>query len=183
LPLERELNAGDHQHSEKMIQLLTNAQQPLRRYIRTLVPHRADAEDVVQQTNLLLWQHIEKYQRNTDFTAWACKIAYYQVLTLRKQIARHRLRFSDALVEQLATNLAKNIAWSEADVEAFESCMAKLGPQDRELIQLRYEPDATVTSVAKQVGRSTKAVYNAMGRIRTWLLDCIQRSLSERSRS
>lgn len=166
-----------------MVQLLTNAQQPLKRYIRTLVPHRPDAEDVLQQVNLLLWQRIDEYQPDTNFAAWACRTAYYQVLTLRKQKARSRLRFSDTLVEQLATNVSANCDWSNADVDAFESCMAKLSTRDRELIQLRYEPDATVESVAQHVGRSTKAVYNAMSRIRTWLLVCIQRSLSERRKS
>jgi RNA polymerase sigma-70 factor, ECF subfamily len=177
------LDAENRQHSEKMVQLLTYAQQPLKRYIRTLVPHRTDAEDVLQQVNLLLWQRIEEYQPDTNFTAWACKIAYYQVLTLRKQKARSRLRFSDALVEQLATNVTADCGWISDDVEAFELCMAKLSAQDRELIQLRYEPDATIESVARHVGRSAKAVYNAMSRIRTWLLECIQRSLSERRRS
>jgi RNA polymerase sigma-70 factor, ECF subfamily len=177
------LDAETRQHSEKMVQLLTNAQQPLKRYIRTLVPHRADAEDVLQQVNLLLWQRIDEYQPDTNFTAWACKTAYYQVLTLRKQKARSRLRLSDTLVEQLATNVTTDCGWINADVDAFELCMAKLSVQDRELIQLRYEPDASVESVAQHVGRSTKAVYNAMSRIRIWLLECIQRSLSERRRS
>lgn len=177
------MDTEDRQHTEQRIQLLTNAQQPLKRYIRILVLHRADADDVLQQVNLLLWQRFEEYQPNTDFTAWACRIAYYQVLTLRKQKARSRLRFGDALVEQLASNVTTDCGWISADVEAFELCMAKLSTQDRELIQLRYEPDATVEIVAQRVGRSTKAVYNAMSRIRTWLLECIHRSLSERRRS
>ena len=156
---------------------------PLKRYIRTLTPHRADAEDVLQQVNLLLWQQIEKFEPGTDFTAWACRIAYYQVLTLRKRNARNRLRFSDALVEQLAANIAPDCGWGNSDAEAFDQCMAKLNTQDRELIQLRYEPDATVDSVAQHVGRSTKAVYNAVSRIRRWLIDCIRRSLSEGRKS
>ena len=173
-----------NRHSfDQSVQLLTNVQQPLRRYIRTLVPHRADAEDVLQEANLLIWRQIESYRQDTDFAAWACKIAYYQVLTLRKQKARSRLQFSDALVEQLAVNVVKNPGWNGTDVETFELCIEKLALQDQELIRLRYEPGATVDSVARQVGRSTKAVYNAMSRICTWLLECIQRSRSERSKS
>jgi len=173
----------DRQKFEQSVQLLTNAQQSLRRYIRTLVPHRADAEDVLQEANLLIWRQMETYQPDTNFTAWACKIAYYQVLTLRKRKARNRLRFSDTLVEQLAANIDANPGWTETDAEAFTLCIQKLSTQDQELLRLRYEPGVTVNDVARQVGRSAKAVYNAVGRIRTWLLECIQRSRSERSRS
>jgi hypothetical protein len=57
--------------------------------------------------------------------------------------------------------------------------MAKLSQQDRDLMDLRYEPEATVEGIARQVGRSTKAIYAALGRIRAWLLDCIQHTVSE----
>lgn len=165
---------------EQMVQLLTNAQLPLRRYIRTLVFDRADAEDVLQEANLLAWRRIKEYQHNTNFTAWVCKIAYFQVLTLRKQNARNRLRFSDQLVEQLAASVSADSGWGKSDAEAFELCMAKLRSQDRELVQLRYEPNATIESVALHVGRSIKAVYNAMSRIRTRLLECIQQNRVDR---
>ena len=135
---------------------------------------------MLQETNLFIWRHPEEYRAGTNFAAWACKIAYYQVLTFRKRQARNRLRFSDVLVEQLASNAAGDSLSVSDNVEAFESCVAKLNVQDRELLDLRYEPGATVESVARQVGRSDKAVYNALTRIRTWLLECMQRFVSER---
>ena len=47
---------------------------------------------------------------------------------------------------------------------------------------MRYEPGATVEVIARQIGRSTKAVYNALGRIRTWLLECVERAAAEARR-
>ena len=104
-------------------------------------------------------------------------------MTYRKRHARSRLYFSDALVEQLAASPVEASARGSEDVEVFEGCVAKLSEQDRLLMDLRYEPGATVQSVAEKVGRSTKAVYHALGRIRTWLLQCMQRKLSERRRT
>ncbi len=176
------MNEAASERNDQIVQLLTNVQQQLTRYVRTLVPNRADAEEVLQETNLFVWRHADEYELGTNFPAWACKIAHYQVLTYRKRQARSRLRFSDALVEQLAESVAQNPGGQPDDVEAFESCVAKLPEQDRVLIGLRYEPGATVRSVAQKVGRSTKAVYHALGRIRTWLLECMDRDLSERRR-
>jgi RNA polymerase sigma-70 factor (ECF subfamily) len=172
----------DRQRDDNIVKLLTGVQQQLTRYVRALVPNRADCEEVLQETNLFVWRHCEEYEQGTNFAAWACKIAYYQVLSHRKRQARSRLCFSDALIEQLAATADCNAAQRGDEAEAFESCVAKLSEQDRKLIDLRYEPGATVQSVARQVGRSTKAVYNALGRIRGWLLDCVQRSVAQRRR-
>jgi RNA polymerase sigma-70 factor, ECF subfamily len=170
------------ERSDQIVQLLTNVQQQLVRYVRTLVPNRADADEVLQETNLFIWRHADEFESGTNFPAWASKIAYYQVLTYRKRQMRSRLHFSDTLVEQLASSAARNLGDESDGAEAFELCMAKLSEQDRELMTLRYEPGATVDEVARRVGRSTKAVYNALGRIRTWLLECIERTASERRR-
>jgi len=175
------VNEAERQRTDQIVQLLTDAQQHLTRYVRVLVPHRADSEEILQETNLHVWRHADEFELGTNFTAWACKVAYYQVLTFRKRQARGRLRFSDALVEQLASNAAQSSV-PDGAAEDLGSCIAKLNPRDRELIGLRYEPDATVAGVARQVGRSTKAVYNALTRIRTWLLECLQRAAAERRR-
>ncbi len=182
IPREHTLDGGQTHRDEGIVELLTGAQQRLTRYVRTLVPNRADAEEVLQETNLFVWRNADQYELGTNFTAWVCRVAYYQVLSHRKRQARCRLRFSDALIEQLAPSAAKNAAERNDEVEAFEKCVSKLSERDRALIDLRYEPGATVRSVAERVGRSTKAVYNALARIRSWLLECMQQALSERRR-
>lgn len=176
------MNGADTHRDDKIVELLTGAQQQLSRYVRTLVPNRSDAEEVLQETNLFIWRNADQFELGTNFMAWVCRIAHYQVLTHRKRQSRSRLHFSDALVEQLAPRASENAAEQNDEVEAFESCVAKLSEQDQALIDLRYEPGATVQSVADEVGRSTQAVYYALGRIRAWLLGCIQRTLSERRR-
>jgi RNA polymerase sigma-70 factor (ECF subfamily) len=176
------MNEASRQSTDQIVQLLTNVQQQLTRYVRTLVPNRADAEEVLQETNLFVWRHADEFELGTNFAAWACRIAYYQVLTFRKRQSRSRLYFSDALVEQLSDGAVQDIARGSSDAEALDLCMAKLSQEDRELMELRYEPGATVEGIARQVGRSAKAVYNALGRIRTWLLECIERTVSESGR-
>jgi RNA polymerase sigma-70 factor, ECF subfamily len=176
------MNEASRQSTDQIVQLLTNVQQQLTRYVRTLVPNRSDAEEVLQETNLFVWRHADEFELGTNFAAWTCKIAYYQVLTFRKRQSRSRLFFSDALVEQLASGGAESLARGNNESEALDLCMGKLSAEDRELLELRYEPGATVEGIARQVGRSTKAVYNALGRIRTWLLECVERSASEARR-
>jgi RNA polymerase sigma-70 factor, ECF subfamily len=169
-----------HQGSDQIVKLLTAAQQQLTRYVRTLVPNRADADEVLQEANLHIWRHADEFELGTNFAAWACRIAYFQVLTFRKRQSRNRLQFCDALVEQLARGAEASLTQqADSDAEALDHCMAKLSRPDRQLMEMRYEPEATIERIAQQVGRSRKAVYAALGRIRTWLLECMRQTVAE----
>ena len=50
---------------DRIVELLTGVQQQLTRYVRTLVPNRSDAEEVLQETNLFIWRHSEQYELGT----------------------------------------------------------------------------------------------------------------------
>ena len=71
-------------------------------------------------------------------------------------------------------------------IEAFETrrhalalCLQKLGPEQRELIARRYEPEASVKALAEAAGTTPKAVSDKLRRIRRALLDCIEQTLKE----
>ena len=74
-----------NEHVERFVQLLSKCERRLNDYVLSLVPNWADAEEVLQETKLRLWQQYHEYDPTKDFGAWACTIAYYQVLTMRKR--------------------------------------------------------------------------------------------------
>ena len=167
----------DEKQTEAFVQLIAQFQRRLCVYIRTLIPQRQDADEVLQEVNLHLWRNAHEYQPGTDFGAWAYKIAYYSALTHRKKLARQKLRFSDALIEQLADGAAAVAVQTDRRQEALENCLKKLPEGDREIVRARYEDNATAQAVADRIGRSLKAVYHALGRIQANLLNCVQRTL------
>jgi RNA polymerase sigma-70 factor (ECF subfamily) len=63
--------------------------------------------------------------------------------------------------------------------QALDDCIGKLRDPDQELIRLRYSAGATTRTVAEQLGRSVDAVYKALNRIETALIDCTQRALRQ----
>ncbi len=172
----------DQEQAELISQLMAGHQQRLSGYIRTLVPQRADAEDVLQEVNLFIWRQGEEFQPGTNFAAWAYQIARNHVLSHRKRVSRSRLRFSDAVVEQLAAEVTADADFAAPRLQALERCLQKLADNDQALVRLRYEPEATTQSVAKRSGRSIRGVYRSLNRIRTALLQCIQRTLAREAR-
>src|SRR6266853_4841392 len=71
-------------------------------YILTLLPNRADADDVLQEASLVMWDKFDDGQPPDDFVAWGCRIAYFKVLDFYKKSQRSRVRFSQAMLERIA---------------------------------------------------------------------------------
>lgn len=157
---------------------LTSLQRPLYLYIFSLVPLPSDADDLVQETNRVIWEKIGEYRPGTSFAAWAYKIAFFEVLTYRKRKRRESLRFSDELVEDLAGEVEQVLADSTPRRQALQECLQRMSEGNRQIVARRYLDGADVRSVAAAVGRSEKAVYHALARIRSWLLECVRKRLA-----
>jgi RNA polymerase sigma-70 factor (ECF subfamily) len=163
---------------EKFATLLATCQRQVFLYVMGLVHHAADAEEVLQETNLVLWRKFHEYQPATEFGRWACSVAYYEVLKLREKKMRHQQLFSNEFVESLAAAGPPSADALQSRREALQGCLAKLNQEDRQLILSRYQPAANTRSVAKSLGRSAQGTRRALHRIRTALLACIERTLS-----
>jgi RNA polymerase sigma-70 factor (ECF subfamily) len=149
-------------------------------YILTLLPNRADADDVFQEASLVLWDKFDADHPPNDFLAWGCRIAYFKVLDFCKKRQRSRVVFSQAMLERLAETAVEHAAALQLEErrEALTGCIAKLRPPDRELLARRFAEGATIHSVAAAVGRSVDAVYKALARIRQALFECVTRTLA-----
>ena len=85
---------GRH-NSESFLVLVTGAQRALHAFILKLVPSLADADNILQETNLVLWSKQGEFRLGTDFLAWAFRIARYQVMAYRKRQSLDRLVFGE----------------------------------------------------------------------------------------
>lgn len=173
---------GEPAASEKVetfVRLLGQNQRRLFLYVLSLVPNWNDAEEIIQETNLVLWREFERFQPGTNFTAWACRVAFHQVLAWRKRKQRDRLDFSPAFLEAVADEVSHNADVLEERSRALAQCLEKLPPPHRALLRLRYQQGQDIETVARQVRRSVEAVYRALSRIRQTLHACVTRALQQ----
>lgn len=173
---------SDSAQTEQFVRLLTQHNRRLYGYILALLPHRSDADEVLQETSTFLWRNFSQFRPGTDFASWACRAAYFKVLEFRQRQRRDRLIFSDETVSLLADEAQALGDVLDLRQRALADCLERLGDRDRELVRLRYAPQATVASVAAEVRRSVDAVYKALNRIHGALLECIQRRLAAAER-
>lgn len=168
---------------EQFAQLLARCQRRVFLYVLTLVHRASDAEEILQETNLVLWRKFDKYQPGTSFERWACRIAYFEVLKFRQRQARTERLFSDTFIEALAAEADRSDAVLDARRSALAECLKKLREADRALVLARYRAGATTRSVAEALGRSLQGTRRSLHRIRMTLLACIERTLAAEERA
>jgi RNA polymerase sigma-70 factor (ECF subfamily) len=151
-------------------------------FIISLMPNRSDADDVLQETGLTLYQKFPTFQPGTDFVAWACRIAQYKVLDFGKRRGRDRLKFSTEILELIADEHLQRGEQVKLQLAALDGCLAKLPSRDRELLGQCYRSKTTTKAVAEALGRPVDTIYKGLRRIRSLLHDCIQRALAQELR-
>jgi RNA polymerase sigma-70 factor (ECF subfamily) len=166
------------ENNEPFVQHITQVQRSLYAYILTLTTDPAAANDILQETNLELWRHRERFEQGTDFGAWAARIAYFKVLTHRKSLKRDRLCFNDSLLETLATEAEGELAATTATGEALENCVRRLSADDRILLDKRYAANLPPRAIASDLQRSARSISQSLYRIRVALLRCIDYALA-----
>jgi RNA polymerase sigma-70 factor (ECF subfamily) len=161
------------------LRLFLQYQRRVYAYVLTLLPRRADADDVFQEASLVLWDKFDDAHPPDDFAAWACRIAYFKVLDFRKKQQRGKVLFSQAMLDRVAETAIEQSEALQLDDrrEALANCLGKLNARDRGLLAARYADGATVQSAAEQTGRSADAVYKALARTRRALFDCVTQAL------
>jgi RNA polymerase sigma-70 factor, ECF subfamily len=180
-PFAEDEESTEPVRSKLFLRLFLQNQRRLYAYILTLLPNRADADDVLQEASLVMWDKFDERQPPDDFAAWGCRIAYFKVLDFFKKRQRSRVRFSQAMLERLAETAVEQTGTLQLDDrrEALARCVEKLPPRDRDLLGRRFAEGATTQSAAAQVGRSVDAVYKALAKIRQALFDCVNRALTQ----
>ncbi len=162
------------------IRLISQHQAVLLAYILTLHPDRIEAQDILQEANIVLWEKVDEFREGTNFKAWAFRIAYLQTLAHFKRCRRDQwLGFSSELVETLAHEAEPLLSDFEQRHQALRHCVAKLSSADHELLRSRYELGLPLAEIGGAMGRSVGALKQVLWRIRRSLRVCIQRQLVE----
>ena len=161
------------------VALLATCQRPIFLYAMSLLGNVDDAEEVVQESGLVLWKKFHEYQPGTDFIRWACQIARYQSLKLRARRYRGPQVFSNEFLAMIAAAAEEK---SQAELETrrrlLSQCMQELKAADQDLIARRYRKNGSTREVAEALNRSVQGTRRSLQRIREVLAKCVRRKLA-----
>lgn len=171
------------ERAEEFVRLLGQNQRRLLIYVMSLVPRWSDAEEVLQETNLVLWREFGSFRPGSNFSAWACRIALNRVLAWRKRQRRERLEFSAEFLEAVAEEITSEAERLEERSRLLARCIEKLPAKQRTMLRARYTEGRAIEAIAREAGRTADAVYRALSRTRQALHECVTRALEQRGRA
>jgi len=104
-------------------------------------------------------------------------VAKYEILNARRRKTMRNLGFSPEVQDQVERTSESLVRHLDARMEVLRDCIRKLDPRDYMLVQMRYDHELDVETIAERLGRSVQSVYKRLARIHDVLLHCVRRNL------
>jgi len=134
------------------------------RYLFNHVGDSVEAEDLTAQVFISAWQGLSRYREQGSFAAWLFGIA-------RHKVSDHfRHRRNHLSIDQVGDSLWESTDFlghieGEQDLERLSRLVARLKPEQRELLRLRFAGDMSYQQIGGLLGKSEAAVKMSAHRI------------------
>jgi RNA polymerase sigma-70 factor (ECF subfamily) len=168
--------SGSLSHHAEFLRLYTENEAALHAFVRSMLPSRQEASEVMQDVVVTLWQ---KFGDARNFRPWAYAVARSQVLMHLRRRARDRHIFDEELVGQLADRQEALPHRHTLQREALERCLQKLPKDQRDMVLSAYTKDTRINALAQSREETAMALYKKLHRIRQVLLECVRHTISQ----
>lgn len=154
-------------------------------YALSLLGNRSDAEDVVQQTTVILWEKRDQYTPGTYFLAWARTITRFQAANHRRKeaIRRHEPLVDDQLEAAIHERVEEREREFSRLRKGLQICLQALPERQKQAVEGRYFQGKSVQALAEEMGLKPNAVSQILFRARASLIDCVQTQTQSRGLS
>ncbi len=167
------------QREKLFFRLYMTHQKNIYAFILALARNCNDTDDIMQETMAVMWRKFDQFDPGTSFVGWGIEIARRQVMNFRNRNNHKTVQFSNKILEIIDQSATQRKPKLTNNIEILRNCLKKLPDNDRKLIQLRYDQELKIKSIAEYVGRPVQGLYKAMSRIHCALLHCVQRGVSQ----
>lgn len=176
--LARQARAGCRSSFEQLVRRFAG---PLRDYLRTRVAE-PEIDDLVQESFLSAWRHIERYDERWSFSTWLFTIAHRQAISSWRRQRPSLVEDNQAMVEGREDDPSQTVDAREASDNLWNLAREVLSPDQYGALWLSYAEGAGTAEIAKIIGRARPTVRVLLFRARASLRQHL-RSESQRSQA
>jgi RNA polymerase sigma-70 factor (ECF subfamily) len=156
------------QIGEEVVELFEQFRSPLLRYLMTLGLNVQDAEEVIQEVFLALFQHLKKGKRGDNLRGWIFRVGHNLAL---KQFysTRSKMERASVPIDEVQAEFVSPLPTPEEMLEQvrseerIHSVIKALPEQDRRCLYLRAE-GLRYREIAETLGVSLGSVANSLER-------------------
>jgi RNA polymerase sigma-70 factor, ECF subfamily len=160
------------------------------RLAQHVTQNREDAEDVLQETFMKAYEHLDQFQGNSKFYTWIVRIAVNQALMkLRRQKTGKTVSLDETIDTGEDTVVREIAAWDENPEQRFsreemseilDSAIQSLEPPYRSVFVLRDIEELSTEETAEALGLSIPAVKSRLLRARLQLREKLTRQFKRK---
>lgn len=172
------LNRIAQDDDKAMTTLYLHYKQSIFAFIRLRILDDTDAQNILNDTFLVVWKKPEGFNGKSKFSTWLCSIAKNKTLDWwrRKGRMAETVEMDDeqlAWIPDTADGILDVLERKEKD-EVLRECMEKLTLEQRDAIYFYYYADEGVEFIAQQqqcpVGTVQSRLFNARIKIRSCMI-------------
>lgn len=139
--------------------LLKNYQKPLYNHVRNIVLNHDDANDVLQNTFVKVFQNLNKFKGESKLFSWIYRIATNEALTFLAQKAKKSGISSETLQKKSLDNLIADIYFDGNEIQVKLQKAIVLLPEKQQLIfKMKYFEELKYDEISEILGTSVGAL-------------------------
>jgi RNA polymerase sigma-70 factor, ECF subfamily len=152
------------------------------RFVAALVANADDAEEVFQETCLVLLEKWRDFDPERPMVPWACGIARNVVRRFFERNRRRGLSLSEAAIDAVYETQQRMPLEVDLRLQKLPDCLGKLSDDQRSLLEQSYSQQTSIRAIAEARQLDPNAVYKRLERIRRTLFECIELAMNKEKR-
>jgi RNA polymerase sigma-70 factor, ECF subfamily len=157
---------------------LSRVQPALRGFALALTGSFADAEDLIQETNLVLWSKAAEFDSSKPLIGWALGIARNIAKNSQRKWKGLALCADNQMLERLSERFSVLSNEIDARQEHLRECVEKLPARQKQILLSRYEEDLSTRDLATRFETTEGYIHLLLTRVRAALHECINRRMA-----
>ena len=144
--------------------LVQQFQKPLYYHIRNIVLNHDDADDVLQNTFIKVFQNIDKFKGESKLFSWIYRIATNESLTFLSTKAKKNNTTSQELQSKIIDNLEADVFFDSNEIQIkLQKAIATLPEKQQLIFKMKYFNELKYEEISDVLGTSVgglKASYH-----------------------
>lgn len=183
-PDSRQIDQDPQIGAQELFEILVREHEGrLRSFLHSLVRDPIAVEDLVQDSFLVAWKNLDRYDREQPFGPWVRGIGRRLSLAWFRKSGRDKHEFVDEQTVDALSQLHDELDLHPGDtldekLASLRACLERLPEHQARVLSLHYNEDLDCQAIAETVGRSREAVKKLLQRGRAWLGNCIEQRMA-----
>jgi len=139
--------------------LLSEYQRPLYSHIRNIVLNHDDADDVLQNTFVKVFQYLKNFKGKSKLFSWMYRIATNEAITFINAKAKRNGISGEALLEKQASNLEADAFFDGNEIQLkLQKAILTLPEKQQLVFKMKYFEELKYEEISEILGTSVGAL-------------------------